>query len=89
LIRDHETSQSRGFAFVEFSGVSDATEALAGIQALQEFLLDGRRVNVTFARGAAGQGRAPETYGAKQTPCVAVRQASPTASQLDCQPADT
>ncbi|HYZ86966.1 MAG TPA: RNA-binding protein [Bryobacteraceae bacterium] len=47
LVRDRDTGQSRGFAFVE---MRDATEATNAIQALNGYQLNGRVLNVNEAR---------------------------------------
>ena len=52
LIRDRVTKQSRGFCFIEFAGVTEATEALDGIfQQDPAFFVDGTRTMANFARG--------------------------------------
>jgi cold-inducible RNA-binding protein len=47
LVRDRDTGQSRGFAFVE---MRDATEASNAIQALNGYQINGRAINVNEAR---------------------------------------
>jgi len=50
VIRDRDTGQSRGFAFVEMSSSADATNA---INALNGQKLRGRSINVNEARPRA------------------------------------
>ena len=47
IIRDRETGQSRGFAFVEMSGDSEAESAIRGLNGTE---LDGRSLKVVEAR---------------------------------------
>jgi len=47
IIRDRDTGQSRGFAFVEMSGSAEAAKAIA---ALNGYDLHGRALNVNEAR---------------------------------------
>lgn len=59
LVRDRDTGQSRGFAFVE---MRDATEAANAINALNGQQVNGRALNVNEARpreerGGGGGGR--------------------------------
>ncbi|KAI6655257.1 RNA-binding protein 5 [Oopsacas minuta] len=52
LIRDRLTKQSRGFCFVEFVGISEATETLDTIFGQDPaFFVDGIRTIANFARG--------------------------------------
>ncbi len=61
IIRDRETGQSRGFAFVEMTGDDEANNAMTALNGSD---LQGRTLNVTEARpreehggGAGGQRR--------------------------------
>lgn len=47
LVRDRDTGQSRGFAFVEMSNDEEAERAIAGVNGKN---LDGRTLNVNEAR---------------------------------------
>ncbi|MCW5978284.1 MAG: RNA-binding protein [Bryobacteraceae bacterium] len=76
IIRDRDTGQSRGFAFVEMSGDADAEGAIRGLNGTE---LDGRSLKVVEARpreertgggrggpgggGGAGRGRGPSSHG--------------------------
>ncbi|CAH9101618.1 unnamed protein product [Cuscuta epithymum] len=64
VITDRETGRSRGFGFVTFNSVEDAS---AAIQALDGQMLDGRPVRVNFAnekpRGFGGGGYGGGGYG--------------------------
>ena len=52
LIRDRLTKQSRGFCFIEFMGISEATETLDSIfEQDPAFFVDGIRAIANFARG--------------------------------------
>ena len=52
LIRDRVTKQSRGFCFIEFAGVIEATGVLDSIfQQEPAFFVDGTRTVANFARG--------------------------------------
>lgn len=53
LIRDRDTGQPRGFAFVE---MADSSEADRAIMALNGSNLDGRAINVNEARPKAERG---------------------------------
>ncbi len=53
IITDRETGRSRGFAFIEVPGESDADAAIAG---LNDTMLSGRRLVVSHAKGRAGGG---------------------------------
>ena len=59
LIRDHDTGQLRGFGFVE---MSNSTEAMNAINALNGRELHGRAINVTEARPRPERG-AGSRYG--------------------------
>jgi len=59
VVRDRDTGQSRGFAFVEMANRSEATKA---IEALNGREMNGRAMNVNEARprperGSGGRGR--------------------------------
>ncbi|KAH6820658.1 glycine-rich RNA-binding protein 3 [Perilla frutescens var. hirtella] len=64
VIMDRETGRSRGFGFVTYSSIDEAT---AAIQALNEQELDGRRIRVDYAndrvRGYGGGGGFGGSYG--------------------------
>ena len=47
IVKDRETGQPRGFAFVEMAAVADADKAIAGLHGTQ---VGGRRLNVNEAR---------------------------------------
>jgi RNA recognition motif-containing protein len=57
LVRDRESGQSRGFAFVEMTNAADAAKAIAGLNGRD---INGRSLNVNEARpreqGAGGGG---------------------------------
>lgn len=62
VIRDRDTGQSRGFAFVEMSVDSEADQAVAALNGAD---LDGRQLKVMEARpreerGGGGFGKAPQ-----------------------------
>ena len=46
IIMDRETGKSRGFGFVEFNSVEDATKAKEAMDGVE---LDGRNIKVDFA----------------------------------------
>lgn len=53
LIKDKQTGQNRGFAFVQFSSPLEASQLLTVLQSLQPPLkLDGKTVGVDFAKSA-------------------------------------
>jgi cold-inducible RNA-binding protein len=54
VVRDRDTGQPRGFAFVEMTNDAEAEKA---IQALNGTLLEGRTLNVNEARPKAVRGR--------------------------------
>ena len=47
IVKDRETGQPRGFAFVEMAGAADADKAIAGLNGT---LLGGRTLNINEAR---------------------------------------
>jgi RNA recognition motif-containing protein len=47
VVRDRESGQSRGFAFVEMSNAGDAAKAIAGLNGRE---INGRSLNVNEAR---------------------------------------
>ena len=52
LIKDRITKESRGFCFIEFTGVNEATETLDTIfEQAPAFFIDGTRTIANFARG--------------------------------------
>jgi RNA recognition motif-containing protein len=51
IVRDRQTGQSRGFAFVEMEKQQEADAAIAGLNQQQ---LDGRIVSVNEARARSG-----------------------------------
>ncbi len=57
VVRDRESGQSRGFAFVEMTNAADAAKAIAGLNGRD---VNGRSLNVNEARpreqGAGGGG---------------------------------
>lgn len=53
IIKDRQTGQSRGFAFVEMDDDAQADAAIAGLNGAQ---LDGRRLTVNEARAPEGGG---------------------------------
>ena len=65
IITDRETGRSRGFAFIEVPSSDDADIA---IQALNETMLNGRRLVVNHAkgRGADSGGKAPNASAASR-----------------------
>ena len=54
IIRDHDTGQSRGFAFVEMPNDREAAAAIADLNGKN---WDGRRILVEPARGTRAAGR--------------------------------
>jgi len=60
LIRDRDTGQPRGFAFVE---MSDAAEADRAIEATNGAVLGGRAINVNEARPKADRGGSGRSGG--------------------------
>jgi len=69
LVRDRDTGQSRGFAFVE---MANSTEAAKAIEALNGREMNGRAMNVNEARprpergGGGGRGRG--SFGRRREP---------------------
>jgi RNA recognition motif-containing protein len=65
LVRDRESGQSRGFAFVEMTNAADAAKAIAGLNGRD---VNGRSLNVNEARpreqGAGGGGGFNRNRGA-------------------------
>ena len=53
VIRDRDSDTSRGFGFVEMSSDAEAEEAIKG---LNEAMLDGRQINVNYARERTNRG---------------------------------
>jgi RNA recognition motif-containing protein len=49
VVTDRDTGRSRGFGFVEMASMEEAKEAVAGLNGVE---LDGRRINVEFAKPA-------------------------------------
>ena len=50
IIMDRETNKSRGFGFVEFASVEDATKAKEAMDGVE---LDGRSIKVDYAQEKA------------------------------------
>jgi len=65
LVRDRESGQSRGFAFVEMTNAADAAKAIAGLNGRD---VNGRSLNVNEARpreqGGGGGGGFNRNRGA-------------------------
>jgi RNA recognition motif-containing protein len=53
IIKDRETQQSRGFAFVEMSSESEGKEAIASLNNKE---VEGRTLNVSVAREKSDKG---------------------------------
>jgi RNA recognition motif-containing protein len=53
VIRDRASDRSKGFGFVEMSTDAEAEEAIKG---LNETTLDGRQINVNYARERTNRG---------------------------------
>ena len=53
IIKDRETQQSRGFAFVEMASESEGRQALEGLNNKD---VDGRTINVSVAREKTDKG---------------------------------
>src|SRR5262249_59040109 len=51
VVTDRDTGRSRGFGFVEMSTMDEAKNAVGGLNGSE---LDGRRINVEFAKPAGG-----------------------------------
>lgn len=60
IIKDRQTGQSRGFAFVE---MDDDAQATAAINGLNGAMLDGRRLTVNEARAGEGGGGGRGGFG--------------------------
>ena len=64
VVTDRETGRSRGFAFVEMTDDSQATQAISGLNGRD---VDGRALNVNEARpksgGGGGFSRRPQSGG--------------------------
>ncbi|KAM8793679.1 LOW QUALITY PROTEIN: RNA-binding protein 10-like [Eudromia elegans] len=61
LIRDRQTQLNRGFAFVQLATIVEAAQLLQMLQALQPPLhIDGKSINVEFAKGSKRDMAAPE-----------------------------
>jgi cold-inducible RNA-binding protein len=62
LVRDRDTGQPRGFAFVEMADGEEAERAIAGLNGA---MVGGRAINVNEARPKPSGGR-PGGFGRKQ-----------------------
>ena len=66
VVRDRETGQARGFAFVEMTNADEANKAITGLNGRE---MNGRALNVNEARpreersGGGGGGRRPGGNG--------------------------
>ncbi|CAI8016752.1 RNA-binding protein 10 [Geodia barretti] len=71
IIRDHITSASRGFCFLEFSSGEITSMALRKmLEQTPAFFVDGRRITVTYARG-----NNPKSTGTHNVANAAIAQA--------------
>ncbi|HTP88916.1 MAG TPA: hypothetical protein VMJ34_18320 [Bryobacteraceae bacterium] len=73
IVRDRDTGQPRGFAFVEMTNANEAANAIAALNGRE---IGGRAVNVNEARpraerpsgGGGGRGRGPGGGGGRREP---------------------
>jgi RNA-binding protein 5/10 len=88
IIRDHVTSASRGFCFLEFSTGEITSMALRKmLEQTPAFFVDGKRITVTFARG-----NNPKSMGTHKVANAAIAQAQwsmSLAPQLNSNPGQT
>jgi cold-inducible RNA-binding protein len=68
VVKDRDSGQARGFAFVEMSSSSEADQAISALNGTD---VDGRTLNVNEARpktsGGTGRGNSDSGYGRKQS----------------------
>uniref|UniRef100_A0A3Q2WQ75 RNA binding motif protein 5 n=1 Tax=Haplochromis burtoni TaxID=8153 RepID=A0A3Q2WQ75_HAPBU len=87
LIKDKQTGQNRGFAFVQLSSPLEASQLLTILQSLQPPLkLDGKTVGVDFAKSARKDSVPPEGIRASalSVASTAIAAAQWSSSQMDC-----
>ncbi len=60
IITDRDTGRSRGFAFVEMAGNTEASRAIAALNGKE---VDGRALNVNEARPKSDRGPSSAGYG--------------------------
>ena len=64
IVRDRETGEPRGFAFVEMANAEEADKAIA---ALNGGVVDGRPLNVNEARPKTDRGSGRGGFGARSS----------------------
>ncbi|KAM6980738.1 RNA-binding protein 5-like [Aplochiton taeniatus] len=85
LIKDKQTGQNRGFAFVQLSSPLEASQLLTMLQSLQPPLkLDGKTIGVDYAKSARKDSQAPDMsrVSALSVASTAIAAAQWSSSQL-------
>ncbi|CAL8335464.1 unnamed protein product [Lota lota] len=85
LIKDKQTGQNRGFAFVQLSSPLEASQLLTILQGLQPPLkLDGKTIGVDYAKSARKDSAQPDGVRANalSVACTAIAAAQWSSSQL-------